>query len=63
MPVSDLIDAIRCVQAGERIVPGPVALPACEQLRDEVLTARELEILPGAMETSSRAALACRRSH
>jgi len=43
--VSDLIDAIRRVQEGEKIVPGPVALDSREQSRDGVLTAREVQIL------------------
>jgi DNA-binding NarL/FixJ family response regulator len=45
VPVSDLIDAIRRVQEGERIVPGPVALESREQSRPGVLTAREVQVL------------------
>jgi DNA-binding NarL/FixJ family response regulator len=45
LPVSDLIYAIRRVQEGERIVPGPVAIEPREQLGDEVLTGREIQIL------------------
>jgi DNA-binding NarL/FixJ family response regulator len=45
LPVFALVDAIRRVQSGERIVPGPATFQAREHLRDKVLTAREVQIL------------------
>lgn len=44
MPLCELVRAIRQVQAGERIVPGPVACEAVEHL-DCPLTRREIEVL------------------
>jgi len=44
LPVWELVRAIRQVQAGERMVPGPVACRPVEHL-DSSLTGREIEVL------------------
>jgi two-component system NarL family response regulator len=45
VPVCELVHAIRRVQAGERMIPGPVAFRAPQQLTGEALTAREIQVL------------------
>jgi DNA-binding NarL/FixJ family response regulator len=42
LPVSELVHAIRQVQAGERMIPGPVACEAVEQSTVTTLTVREI---------------------
>jgi len=44
LPLCELVRAIRQVQAGERIVPGPVACESAER-REGPLTRREIEVL------------------
>jgi two-component system NarL family response regulator len=41
----DLVRAIRQVQGGGRMIPGPVASKIAEHLTEEALTRRELEVL------------------
>lgn len=41
----DLIEAIRAVHSGRRFVPGDVAMLIAENLHDEPLSQRELEVL------------------
>jgi DNA-binding NarL/FixJ family response regulator len=45
VPGCELVRAIRQVQAGEQMIPGPVAFPAPGHLTGEALTARELQVL------------------
>ena len=45
VPVSDLVRAIRLVQSGGRMIPGPVPVQATEQVDGEALTPRELQVL------------------
>jgi DNA-binding NarL/FixJ family response regulator len=45
VPVCELVRAIRQVQAGERMIPGPVAFQAAEQDTRETLSVRELQVL------------------
>lgn len=42
---SELIRAIRQVQAGGRMIPGPVASRIAEHLTEETLTSREIQVL------------------
>ena len=42
---SELIRAIRRVQAGGRMIPGPVASRIAEHLTEETLTSREIQVL------------------
>ena len=42
-PVSELVHAIRQVQAGERMIPGPVACQAVEQSTGTMPTVREIQ--------------------
>jgi DNA-binding NarL/FixJ family response regulator len=44
-PVCELIHAIRQVQAGARIIPGPSPLQVVERLAEDALTTRELQVL------------------
>jgi two-component system, NarL family, response regulator len=43
--VSELVRAIRQVQAGERMIPGPVAFEPAGSGAGEALTAREIQVL------------------
>ena len=45
MPKNQLLEVIRAVHAGRRLVPPEVAARIAEHLGDEALTARELEVL------------------
>ena len=45
VPAWELIRAIRQVQTGERMIPGPVAFKAAGHLTEEALTAREIQVL------------------
>jgi len=45
VPVWELIRAIRMVQAGERMIPGPVACKIPEHLPGDALTPREIQVL------------------
>jgi DNA-binding NarL/FixJ family response regulator len=45
VPVCELVRVIRQVQAGERMIPGPVAFQAAGDLTGEGLTAREIQVL------------------
>jgi DNA-binding NarL/FixJ family response regulator len=45
VPVCELVRAIRQVQAGERMIPGPVAFRAAAQDTRETLSVRELQVL------------------
>ena len=45
MPPSEIVGAIRLVHAGRRCVPPEVAVRLAEYLADDMLTAREVEIL------------------
>ena len=45
VPVCELVRAIRLVQAGKRMIPGPVAFPAAGRRAGEALTAREIQVL------------------
>src|SRR6266567_4889460 len=45
VPAWELIRAIRQVQTGERMIPGPVAFKAAGHLTGEALTAREIQVL------------------
>jgi DNA-binding NarL/FixJ family response regulator len=44
-PVCELIHAIRQVQAGARMMPGPAPLQVAERLAEQTLTTRELQVL------------------
>ena len=44
-PRCDLVRAIRQVQAGGRMIPGPVASKIAEHLTEEALTPREIQVL------------------
>jgi len=44
-PVCEFAGAIRRVQAGERVIPGPVVCQFAERLAGRALTAREIQIL------------------
>jgi DNA-binding NarL/FixJ family response regulator len=44
-PVCELIHAIRQVQAGARIIPGPSPLQVVERLAEDALTTREIQVL------------------
>lgn len=43
VPVCEMVHAIRQVKAGERMIPGPVAVPVAHRATRETLTAREVE--------------------
>jgi DNA-binding NarL/FixJ family response regulator len=43
LPVLELVRAIRQIQAGERMIPGPVACQAVEQSTGTMLTVREIQ--------------------
>jgi DNA-binding NarL/FixJ family response regulator len=45
MPPKDLIDAIRQVHAGKKRIPAEVAARLAEHFADEMLTAREIDVL------------------
>jgi len=45
MPPSEILDVIRHVHAGKKRVPPQVAAQIAEHMSDEVLTAREVEVL------------------
>jgi DNA-binding NarL/FixJ family response regulator len=45
MPPSELLDAIRRVHAGKKVIPAEVATQLASHMSDESLTAREVEIL------------------
>ncbi len=45
MPPSEILDVIRHVHAGKKRVPPEVAAQIAEHMSDEVLTAREVEVL------------------
>jgi DNA-binding NarL/FixJ family response regulator len=45
MPPSEILDVIRHVHAGKKRVPPQVAAQIAEHMSDEVLTAREIEVL------------------
>jgi DNA-binding NarL/FixJ family response regulator len=45
MPPRDILEAIRYVHAGKTMVPPEVALQLAEHMRDQLLTAREIEVL------------------
>jgi DNA-binding NarL/FixJ family response regulator len=45
VPVCELVHAIRQVQAGERVIPGPVPFQVAERVSGEALTAREIQVL------------------
>jgi DNA-binding NarL/FixJ family response regulator len=45
MPPAELLDAIRKVHAGKKAIPPEIAAHLANHLSDEVLTAREVEIL------------------
>jgi len=45
LPACELVRAIRQVQAGKRVIPGPVAFQMAGHLADEALTAREIQVL------------------
>jgi DNA-binding NarL/FixJ family response regulator len=45
MPPSEILDVIRKVHAGKTRVPAEVAAQLAEHMGDEVLTAREIEVL------------------
>jgi DNA-binding NarL/FixJ family response regulator len=42
---TDLLDAIRCVHAGQRRIPREVAVGLAEHVHDDALSSRELEVL------------------
>lgn len=44
-PAWELVRAIRQVQTGERVIPGPEAFKATGHLNGEALTAREIQVL------------------
>jgi DNA-binding NarL/FixJ family response regulator len=44
-PVCELIHAIRQVQAGARMMPGPAPLQVVERLAEHALTTREIQVL------------------
>jgi len=44
-PNSEMVRAIRQVQAGRRAIPGPVAAGIAEHLTEEALTPREIQVL------------------
>src|SRR5436305_1423103 len=46
MPPNEIVGAIRLVHAGRKCVPPEVAVRLAEYLADDMLTAREVEILP-----------------
>jgi two-component system NarL family response regulator len=45
VPACELVRAIRQVQAGKRVIPGPVAFQMAGHLAGEALTAREIQVL------------------
>ena len=45
MPVQQMLDAIRQVHAGKKVVPSEIAAALAEHLGDEALSHRELEVL------------------
>src|SRR5215831_1967323 len=45
VPVCELIRAIRQVESGQRMIPGPVAFKGAEHLTGEALTTREIQVL------------------
>jgi two-component system NarL family response regulator len=45
VPAYELVRAIRQVQMGERMIPGPVAFKAAGHATGEALTAREIQVL------------------
>ena len=45
MPPKELLDVIRQVHAGKKKIPAPVAAQLAEHLADDLLTAREIEVL------------------
>jgi len=45
VPARELVRAIRQVQAGNRVIPGPVAFQIAGHLAEEALTAREIQVL------------------
>ncbi|HXB71098.1 MAG TPA: response regulator transcription factor [Candidatus Acidoferrales bacterium] len=45
VPACELVRAIRQVQAGKRVIPGPVAFQMAGHLAAEALTAREIQVL------------------
>jgi DNA-binding NarL/FixJ family response regulator len=45
VPSCELVDVIRQVHGGKRIIPGPIATQLAEHYSDELLTDREVEIL------------------
>ena len=46
MPSSELIDVIRQVHAGKKKIPTPIAATLAEHYSDELLSNREVEVLP-----------------
>lgn len=66
VPVSELVRAIRQVQAGERMIPGPVACQAAEHVNSgESLSPRELQVLQlaawgnGDRQVAAQLSIAC----
>ena len=45
VPLCELVRAIREVQAGKRLIPGPVLSETVERIAGEMLTIREIEVL------------------
>jgi len=65
VPVGDLVRAIRMVQAGESMIPGPVPFRAAGHLAGEALTTREIQVLQlaawgnGNQQVAAQLSLAC----
>jgi DNA-binding NarL/FixJ family response regulator len=55
---SELVDTIRLVYAGHRKIPPGIAIDIAEHMTDELLTARELEIIRGVAKGKANKILA-----
>jgi DNA-binding NarL/FixJ family response regulator len=55
---ADLVNTIRMVYAGSRIIPDEIAQQITEHAWEEVLTAREIEVLQGVAQGRSNKAIA-----
>lgn len=62
MPNEELVEAIRSVYAGRRVVPRQVASALAEHLGDETLTPREVEVLRLVAQGNRNKEVACRLS-
>ena len=65
VPAWELVHAIRQVQTGERMIPGPAAFKAAGHLTGEALTAREIQVLQlvawgnGNRQVAAQLSIAC----